>query len=83
MVRCEMGEVSNLDVEKNHRRKGVATMLMRCLLKDYGHEHLSLMAEPEDGIPMSVLKRFYRSLGFKSAPPPEHDYMSREPNVSL
>jgi ribosomal protein S18 acetylase RimI-like enzyme len=59
------GFIEDLEINKDYRRKGYATMLMKEVLRDFEHEELSLLADDCE-TPIKILKGFYRKLGFKS-----------------
>lgn len=66
-VRDEM--VRDLYVKPHYRRRGFARLLMKQVILKFGHIVLTLDAEADVSEPHSLrpamLKRFYRSLGFK------------------
>jgi ribosomal protein S18 acetylase RimI-like enzyme len=59
------GFIEDLEIDKDYRRKGYATMLMKEVLRDFEHEELNLLADDCE-TPIKILKGFYRKLGFKS-----------------
>jgi ribosomal protein S18 acetylase RimI-like enzyme len=59
------GFIEDLEIDKDYRRKGYATMLMKEVLRDFEHEELTLLADDCE-TPIKILKGFYRQLGFKS-----------------
>jgi len=70
-------QVEDVLVNSRYRRRGVATMLLTEIIKDWGHLELDLMADAEEGIKPADLRKFYRKFGFKSGPDC-HDLMYRE-----
>jgi ribosomal protein S18 acetylase RimI-like enzyme len=75
--------IQEVDVVKEQRRKGYATMLMKFALKKYGQRKMSLIVASPDDEYMSdyALRKFYNKFGFKSRKK-DTDFMERKADYS-
>jgi ribosomal protein S18 acetylase RimI-like enzyme len=65
-VDINTGQVEDLWIRNEWKRKGLATKLMRELVLDWGHIDMTLIVEDEGDMSSKDLRKFYRKFGFKS-----------------
>ena len=62
--------LTKLWVDREHRGKGVARMLMRAVVRQCGDRPIYLLASSEYGTSLDFLYRFYGEYGFNFVPRP-------------